>query len=115
MSLALVWGLSRGVIDLTTCTFCKPQATDRLYVLNVTEGDVHFSWKWRSTIVRFRMLDAALSSESAQPSVADAVRDLTDQAQTPDSKLFDGYVTSALDAHWGVVYTHDRRARVSRA
>ena len=70
--------------------------TDRLYVLNITEGDVHFAWGWTTTIVTFRML-------AGTPTVNAAVRDLTDQTQHSDSQLLSGEVTGAIDKHWGVV------------
>lgn len=70
----------------------------RMQILNVSQGDVHFSWRWSSTIVSFRV-----ANSSEPPSVANAVRDLTQQAQQPRSRLFAGNLTRALDEHWGVV------------
>ncbi|KAJ1461354.1 hypothetical protein M885DRAFT_457457 [Pelagophyceae sp. CCMP2097] len=92
------------VLDLTKAIHVSP---DRLFVLNVTDGDAHFGWRWRTTIVHFRLLEFQTPGSPpfprVQPNVADAVRFLTDQAQTPSSMLFQGNVTSALDEHWGVV------------
>ncbi|KAH8073924.1 hypothetical protein JL721_2476 [Aureococcus anophagefferens] len=85
---------------LLDVSFALGVDTDRLYVLNVTEGDVHFAWGWTTTIVRFRMLEEISSTDV---SVAAAVRDFTDQTQHAGSKLLTGNVTGALDRHWGAV------------
>ena len=78
---------------LLDVSFALGVDTDRLYVLNVTEGDVHFAWGWTTTIVRFRMLEEIGSTDV---SVAAAVRDFTDQTQHAGSKLLTGNVTGAL-------------------
>ena len=89
-------------------------STDRIYVLNVTAGKIHYEWEVTNVIVAFRILEplnqTCYSMEKCEPgsgpgqrAVVAAVQDLTNQAQTPSSKLYGGNVTDAVDFLWGVV------------
>ena len=44
---------SQFILDMSLATGVH---TDRIVVLNVTEGDVHFAWRWTTTVIRFRIL-----------------------------------------------------------
>ena len=46
---------SQFILDMSLATGVH---TDRIVVLNVTEGDVHFKWRWTTTVIRFRILAA---------------------------------------------------------
>ena len=46
---------SQFILDMSLATGVH---TDRIVVLNVTEGDVHFAWRWTTTVIRFRILAA---------------------------------------------------------
>ncbi|KAJ8613683.1 hypothetical protein CTAYLR_003143 [Chrysophaeum taylorii] len=93
-TIALETFVTQFVLDLQAAL--NVSAANRVLVLNTTQGATHFSWRWTSTTVRFRILEG-------KPPVASVVRELTRQAQVKGSRLFRGNVTAALDARWGVV------------
>ena len=68
-TIALETFVTQFILDMSSAT---EVAAERLFVLNVTDGDVHHSWRWGSTIVKFRALNGTTG-----PTIDDAVKDLT--------------------------------------
>mmetsp|Transcript_45456 Transcript_45456/g.54700 ORF Transcript_45456/g.54700 Transcript_45456/m.54700 type:complete len:726 (-) Transcript_45456:69-2246(-) len=65
----------------------------RLFVLNVEEGDIHYSWEAETVIISFRMY----------PSDLNRIQMLTKQIQDPLSAIFRGKVTKQIDPMYGLV------------
>lgn len=72
----------------------------RVYVLYVGKGNVHFSWESSYVIVNFIFLERNGTTEMT---LLESIAELTNQIQTPTSKLYMGTnVTSEIDHQWGL-------------
>lgn len=87
---------------------------DRVYVLNVAKGTVHFSWESNYVIVNFIFLER---NGTTGMTLLEAIAELTNQIQTPESKLYHGTnVTSEIDSQWGLeVLTWDVSLKLTYA
>eukprot|EP00605_Chrysophyceae_sp_TOSAG23-4_P001786 GSChrysophyteH1.ASY1.ANO1.1975.1 assembled CDS len=78
---------------------------DRLLVINVQKGLVHFSWESTSVIVNFALIErnqTGLNTLSGQ-SMLETIATLTNLVQLPDSKIYWGTnVTRYIDPNYGV-------------
>ena len=78
---------------------------NRLLVLNVQKGLVHFSWESTSVIVNFAVLErnqTGLNTLAGQ-SLLEFIASLTNYVQLPDSKVYHGTnVTRFVDRNYGV-------------
>ena len=75
---------------------------NRIVVVNIRPGDVHFSWESTSVIVQFIIMERNGSDPKAR-SLLEAVADLTYQVQEPTSRLYTGTnVTVDIDFQWGL-------------
>ena len=85
---------------------------DRVYVVQVTPGDVHFTWESSSVIVNFIFLER---NNTQSNTLLEAIAELTNQIQIPDSRLYLGTnVTVDLDPQWGLeVKTWDISLKLS--
>jgi hypothetical protein len=73
---------------------------DRVYVLYVEPGRVHFSWESNFVIVSFIFLER---NGTTGMTLLEAIATLTNQIQTPESRLYNGtHVTSEIDSQWGL-------------
>lgn len=73
---------------------------DRIYVIDVTVADVHYTWESFSVIVHFIFLERN-STEDVK--LLEAIANLTEQIQTPTSALYVGTnVTVDIDPLWGL-------------
>lgn len=88
--------------------------TNRIYVLYVARGNVHFTWESNYVIVNFIFLERNSTSE---PTLLEAIADLTNQIQIPGSSLYVGTnVTSEIDPLWGLqVITWDVSLKLTYA
>ncbi|CAM9248295.1 unnamed protein product, partial [Ectocarpus fasciculatus] len=84
---------------------------DRVYVTNVKQGAVHYSWESSNVIVEFILLERNNTSEETLMRI---VSNLTVLVQTPGSRLYNGTnVTSDIDPLWGLeVLTWDISLRL---
>jgi hypothetical protein len=87
---------------------------DRVYVLSVQRGRVHFSWESNYVIVNFIFLER---NGTTGMTLLEAIAELTMQIQTPESKLYHGtHVTSEIDSQWGLeVLTWDVSLKLTYA
>lgn len=87
---------------------------DRVYVLYVQKGTVHFSWESNFVIVNFIFLER---NGTTGMTLLEAIAELTNQIQTPTSNLFRGTnVTNAIDPQWGLeVITWDVSLKLTYA
>lgn len=87
---------------------------DRVYVLSVQKGTVHFTWESNYVIVNFIFLER---NGTAGMTLLEAIAELTMQIQIPESKLYHGtHVTSAIDSQWGLeVLTWDVSLKLTYA
>lgn len=87
---------------------------DRVYVLNVAKGTVHFSWESNYVIVNFIFLER---NGTSGMTLLESIAELTMQIQTPESKLYHGTnVTSEIDSQWGLeVLTWDVSLKLTYA
>lgn len=74
---------------------------DRIYVLFVSPGHVHFSWETENVVVNFIFLER--NNSHGTTTLLEAVASLTSQIQDKDSLLFKGNVTKDLNSMWGLV------------
>ena len=75
---------------------------DRIFVLFVSPGSVHFSWEVNNVIVNFIFLERNHSQGNI--TLLEAVATLTNQIQNPKSRLYTGTnVTKDIDPLWGLV------------
>lgn len=72
---------------------------ERVYVVQVTPGNVHFSWESTNVIVNFIFLER---NNSDSQTLLEVIANLTTQIQQPNSQLFNGSVTRHLDPLWGL-------------
>ncbi len=88
--------------------------TNRIYVLYVARGNVHFTWESNYVIVNYIFLERNSTSE---PTLLEAIADLTNQIQIPGSSLYVGTnVTSEIDPLWGLqVITWDVSLKLTYA
>lgn len=89
-------------------------SVDRIYVLRVSKGTVHYSWESESVIVNFVFLERNSTSEKT---LLECIADLTNQIQILDSKLYQGTnVTINVDREWGLeVITWDISLKLTYA
>jgi len=74
--------------------------TNRVYVISVSPGKVHFSWESNYVIVNFIFLER---SNTNDVTLLEAISTLTNQIQIPSSKIYKGTnVTNSIDSLWGV-------------
>lgn len=74
--------------------------TERVYVLYVAKGTVHFSWESNYVIVNFIFLER---NGTTGMTLLESIEKLTTQIQTPSSPLYTGTnVTSEIDDQWGL-------------
>ena len=88
--------------------------TSRIYVLYVSRGRVHFTWESSYVIVSFIFLER---NSTAEPTLLEAIADLTQQIQVNTSALYTGTnVTSEIDSQWGLdVVTWDVSLKLTYA
>lgn len=87
---------------------------DRIYVLSVTPGKVHFSWEANYVIVNFIFLERNHSQGNI--TLLEAVATLTNQIQLPNAPLYDGNVTKHIVKEWGLeVVTWDMSVKLTYA
>lgn len=72
---------------------------ERIYVMQVSKGEVHFSWESTNVIVNFVFLERKKPNELT---LLEAIAELTNQIQRSDSKLYRGNVTVDVDQLWGL-------------
>lgn len=87
---------------------------DRVYVLYVGKGTVHFSWESNFVLVNFIFLER---NGTTGMTLLESIEELTTQIQIPDSKLYHGTnVTSEIDSQWGLeVITWDVSLKLTYA
>ncbi len=74
---------------------------DRVYVIHVTKGTVHYSWESENVIVNFIILERNELTGGA--TLLDAIASLTNQIQANNSLLYvDTNVTNSIDSTWGL-------------
>jgi len=74
---------------------------DRIFVVYVYPGNVHFSWETANVIVNFIFLERNHSHGNI--TLLEAVASLTNQIQDTSSPLYMGNVTKDIDSLWGLV------------
>ena len=74
---------------------------ERIYVMFVSAGKVHFSWETENVIVNFIFLER--NHSHGYITLLEAVATLTNQIQDKSSRLFKGNVTKDIDPLWGLV------------
>ena len=78
---------------------------DRIFVLRVNQGDVHFSWESSSVIVNFVILErnqTGLDTLSGS-TLLELIAQLTNDVQTPTSPVYEGTnITRFIDPLFGV-------------
>lgn len=73
---------------------------DRVFVLQVTKGEVHYSWESSNVIVNFIMLER---NHTNGETLLECIADLTNQIQVNTSRLYKGTnVTKDIDPLWGL-------------
>jgi len=88
---------SQFILDMTYALGIAPE---RVYVLSVLKGLVHFSWESNYVIVNFIFLERNSTSELT---LLESIAELTNQIQIPTSPLYVGTnVTSEIDSQWGL-------------
>ena len=86
------------VLDLAYATGID---VNRIYVVGVTKGTVHFSWESTNVIVNFIFLER---NDTKSVTLLSAVAELNRQIQNPNSTLYHGTnVTLDIDSQWGLV------------
>lgn len=88
---------------------------NRVHVLQVTKGTIHYSWESENVIVNFIFLERNKLTGGA--TLLDAIADLTNLIQTNSSRLFLGTnVTVDIDPSWGLeVKTWDASLKLTYA
>eukprot|EP01038_Epipyxis_sp_PR26KG_P012059 gene12059-16136_t len=85
------------VLDLQYSIGIEPE---RVYVLHVTQGDVHFTWESTNVIVSFIFLER---NSTQSMTLLEAIETLTKSIQNTKSKLYIGTnVTVDIDAFYGL-------------
>jgi hypothetical protein len=74
---------------------------DRIFVMNVKPGDVHFSWETTNVIVNFIITEC---NSTCNVTLLQAVQELTAQSQDLSSPLYTGgtFVTNFVDPDYGL-------------
>ena len=100
---------SQFILDLNYATGIN---TNRVYVISVSPGTVHFSWESSFVIVNFIFLER---SNPNDPTLLEAISQLTNQIQITTSKIYRGTnVTNSIDPLWGVeVLTWDTSLKLT--
>jgi len=78
---------------------------NRIYVMNIRPGDVHFSWETTNVIVNFVITECNITCTGPYNiTLIEAVQDLTEQVQDMSSRLYTAgtFVTSFTDPDYGV-------------
>ncbi len=99
------------VLDLVYALGINP---DRVFVLRVAKGTVHYSWESSAVIVNFVFLER---NNTQELTLLEAIAELTNQIQISDSKLYRGTnVTVDIDSSWGLeVITWDVSLKLTYA
>jgi hypothetical protein len=99
------------VLDLVYALGISP---DRVFVLRVAKGTVHYSWESSAVIVNFVFLER---NNTQELTLLEAIAELTNQIQIPESKLYRGTnVTVDVDPGWGLeVITWDVSLKLTYA
>lgn len=85
------------VLDLQYAIGIDP---NRVFVLQVTKGEVHYSWESSNVIVNFIMLER---NHTNGQTLLECIANLTNQIQVPNSRLYKGTnVTKDIDPLWGL-------------
>lgn len=74
---------------------------DRIFVMYVYPGKVHFSWETKNVIVNFIFLER--NNTQSNTTLLEAIASLTNQIQDKGSPLYTGNVTKDIDSLWGLV------------
>jgi hypothetical protein len=74
---------------------------DRIFVMYVYPGKVHFSWETTNVIVNFIFLER--NNTQSNTTLLEAIASLTNQIQDKGSPLYTGNVTKDIDSLWGLV------------
>jgi hypothetical protein len=72
---------------------------DRIFVTHVIPGYVHFSWEASNVIVYFVILERNSTND---PTLLEALAEVTNQVQNSSSLMFQGNVTRNIDPYWGI-------------
>jgi hypothetical protein len=75
--------------------------TNRIYLLSVSPGKVHFSWETENVIVNFIFLER--NNSQGNTTLLEAVAGLTNQIQDIKSPIYKGPVTKYISKQWGLV------------
>lgn len=99
------------VLDLVYALGISP---DRVFVLRVAKGTVHYTWESSAVIVNFVFLER---NNTQELTLLEAIAELTNQIQIPNSKVFRGTnVTVDIDPGWGLeVITWDVSLKLTYA
>ena len=99
------------ILDLEYAIGIDP---NRVFVLQVTKGEVHYSWESSNVIVNFIMLER---NHTNGQTLLECIADLTNQIQVNTSRLYVGTnVTRDIDPLWGLqVKTWDVSLKLSYA
>lgn len=73
---------------------------NRVYVIHVTKGVVHYSWESANVIVNFIFLERSPLTQGE--TLLKAIASLNSQIQNTTSSLYQGYVTRDVDPLWGL-------------
>ena len=85
------------ILDMSFAVGINP---NRIYVIGVDQGRVHYSWESNNVIVDFLFMERNSTSE---PTLLEALETLTSIIQNKTSKLYVGTnVTNKLDPLWGL-------------
>jgi hypothetical protein len=86
------------VLDLSYAIGIDP---NRVYVIDVAKGTVHYSWESTNVIVTFIFLER---NSTNGMTLLECIAELTNQIQQPESRLYVGTnVTYSIDQSWGLV------------
>ncbi len=85
------------ILDLSFAIGIDP---NRVYVIHVSKGTVHYSWESANVIVNFVFLER--NELTNGETLLKAIAELTNQIQNKASKLYLGNVTSDVDPLWGL-------------
>lgn len=74
---------------------------ERVYIVHIAKGDVHFSWEANSVLVHFIFLER---NHTNGRTILELVADLTNQIQTKGTKIYSGTkVTRDIDLTYGLI------------
>lgn len=88
--------------------------TERVFVMYVSKGTVHYTWESESVIVNFIFLER---NSTQSMTLLEAIAELTNQIQIKSSPLYIGTnVTADIDPNWGLeVITWDLSLKLTFA